>query len=330
MTRRILYCCPFVPAEWIAAHDLHPSRIVPRAATAGRLIDVRPGACAYAQAFIDHVARDTDASAIVLTTRCDQMRRAPEMIARRTSLPCFLMNVPSAWQTAGARTLYVQELRRLGRFLVQLGGSATSDDRLADLMLEYDAKRAELRAARDRLSPSDYSRALAAFHYSGAMPSPDPTSPSLTNHRTDLALLGGPMLGEDFAIFDVVSRAGGRIVLDGTETGERTMPAPFDPRRTRDDPMAELARAYFDAIPCVFRRPNDRLYEWIKRQVRDRGARGIIYRRHVWCDLWHAERDRLIESVGIPVLDLEGTCDDADGARTRTTGRLQAFLEVLT
>ena len=82
-----------------------------------------------------------------------------------------------------------------------------------------------------------------------------------------LAVLGGPLLETDCAFFDLVEHAGGRVVLDATEGGERTLPRPFDPARLAADPLEELADAYFDGIPDAFRRPNSRLYEWLGREL---------------------------------------------------------------
>ena len=87
--------------------------------------------------------------------------------------------------------------------------------------------------------------------------------------------------------------AGGRVVLDATEGGQRTMPRRFDPARVASDPLQELADAYFDGIPDAFRRPNSRLYEWLGRELAARHVQGIIFRRYLWCDLWHAELQRL-------------------------------------
>ena len=70
-----------------------------------------------------------------------------------------------------------------------------------------------------------------------------------------LAILGGPLLETDCEFFDLVERAGGRIVLDATEHGQRTLPRPFDPARVAAEPLEELADAYFDGIPDAFRRP---------------------------------------------------------------------------
>ena len=60
-----------------------------------------------------------DVSGLVLTTTCDQMRYVAAMLEQRGDRPVFLLNVPSTWQTPAARRLYLDELRRLGRFLVR-------------------------------------------------------------------------------------------------------------------------------------------------------------------------------------------------------------------
>ena len=101
-----------------------------------------------------------------------------------------------------------------------------------------------------------------------------------------VALIGGPLPADERWLIAAIEKAGGRIVLDGTENGERTLPAPFNLKRTKIDPMAELVHAYFDTIPDVFRRPNSGLYKWLDRMVEQRGARGVIVRHYVWCDMW--------------------------------------------
>lgn len=327
MMKVVIYSCPFVPADWIAAHGLRPKRIQPRSVAGLQTTDAAFGVCTYVRAFLAEVVSDGDASAVVVTTVCDQMRRASELIARDRDLPVFLMNVPATWETAAAHRLYRDELERLGRFLVCLGAEAPARDALAAVMLDYDTRRSSLRASGGALGPRGYSEAIAAFHRTGeSVPESVPTE--VLGGGVPLALVGGPMLREDMAIFDLVEQAGGRIVLDGTETGERTLPAPFDRRGVRDDPLMELTRAYFGTIPDASRRPNSELYRWLEREVRDRGVRGILYRRHVWCDLWHAELHRLREWIDVPVLDLDGDDDERGGGRR--AGRIQAFLEMLT
>jgi benzoyl-CoA reductase/2-hydroxyglutaryl-CoA dehydratase subunit BcrC/BadD/HgdB len=136
------------------------------------------------------------------------------------------------------------------------------------------------------------------------------------------------LFDDESDLFRMVEEAGGRIVLDATETGERTLPAAFDRRRVRDDPLLELANAYFGHIPDAFRRPNSELYVWLARELDRRGVRGILFRRCVWCDTWAAELGRIREWAPVPVLDIDVDGHD-DASRARTAGRLRAFLEML-
>jgi benzoyl-CoA reductase/2-hydroxyglutaryl-CoA dehydratase subunit BcrC/BadD/HgdB len=127
-------------------------------------------------------------------------------------------------------------------------------------------------------------------------------------------------------LIDMLRKAGGRIVLDGTDTGERTMPAGFDAHRIQVNPLEELARAYFMHIPDVFRRPNEALFDWLKKEIYSRSVDGMVLLRYVWCDKWHAEVKRLRETFEIPLLDID--LDGADPSGRNAT-RIQAFIEAL-
>lgn len=321
------YTCPFVPPEWLAAHGVSPRRIVPDA-LAGPAAGARMGLCPYARALEACLAEQGDLDGVVVTTVCDQMRRLAESISRAGGPDVFLMNVPTTWQTPAAARLYADELLRLGRHLVRRGAEAPGAEKLAGVMLEYDAARAAVRAAREALSPRAYAEALGDAA-PGRGPAPDSGPPRTQSSRgpsPGVALVGGPRRRCDAEIFDLVERFGGRVVLDATEGGEMTAPAPFDPRRTRDDPAGELADAYFGAIPHAFRRPNSMLYDFLKRQLPRRGAAGIIFCRFVWCDTWAGELGRLREWTRLPVLDLEIGDDKLPAG---VTSRIEAFLEML-
>lgn len=326
--KTIGYASPFVPPEWIAAHGLRPSWLRLRPVDVRPLAGLRRGTCPYAGALIDAARSDGGASALILTTTCDQMRYAAALIDHDGNLPIFLLNVPSTWQTTSARQLYPEELVRLGRFLVRLGGKRPETEDLTRVMLTYDRGRSEVLAARRRLSARQFIGAMAALHGDGK-PTIDPRSSASSGSAVPLALIGGPLVEEDCAIFDWVEEAGGCVVLDATEQGERTLPRPFDPKGLRRDPFRELADTYFGTIPDVFRRPNIRLYEWLQQELAARGVRGILFRRYLWCDLWHAELHRLKQRSPVPVLEIEVDYHDG-GATGRTRGRIEAFLEMLT
>ena len=292
--KNVLYTCPFVPAEWIAARGLTPMRIVPAPTGSG----LTAGVCPFAAAFI-HAASATPARAVVVTTVCDQMRRSAEIIESRCETPVFLMNVPATWKTESAMMLYRDELARLGRFMETLGGVEPTRSQLIETMLHYDSQRAKLRTASENPHPK-------------GLP---------------LALAGGPLRSTDSEIFDLIEQAGGTVVLDATAGGEMTMAPPFDRARLASDPAGELADAYFGRIPHAMRRPNTQLYEYLNRELTARGARGLIYRRYQWCDTWHGEVGRLKDSLPTPVLDLVAGDDESDRAHVLT--RIQAFVEML-
>ncbi|MBL7146607.1 MAG: 2-hydroxyacyl-CoA dehydratase, partial [Phycisphaerae bacterium] len=110
--KTIIYTCPYVPAEWIAAHGLRPSRIIPDAAGATGPLGRSEGVCPFVQGFISEVLTDKKAGGIVVTTVCDQMRRAYDILVRRCDVPLFLMNVPNTWQNVTVQKLYIDELKR--------------------------------------------------------------------------------------------------------------------------------------------------------------------------------------------------------------------------
>lgn len=133
--KTIAYTCPYVPAAWIAAHGLRPRRLVPLPLEGTLTIPRIEGLCPYARAFVNDVAASRDVDGIIVTTACDQMRRVFDLLARRVATPAFLLNVPSTWQTVAAQKLYLDELKRLGRFLVRLGGHEPDKEEIVRAML---------------------------------------------------------------------------------------------------------------------------------------------------------------------------------------------------
>lgn len=318
--KTVAYSSPFVPPEWIAAHGLQPRRVLPARATGG----LPQGVCPFAQAFMEDLAQHEYAAA-VLTTTCDQMRRAPENQIAPPRCPMFLMNVP-ATQSQNAKQLYLDELRRLGEFLVEQGGTAPSHEHLSSIMRQYDLARHELRNREQQLTARGLVESLFSVGSSNGLCL---RQSSIVNRQSAicLALVGGPLTEEDLALLDLVEDHGGRVVLNATECGTRTLPASFDPEAMRRSPLAELARAYFDVIPDAFRRPDDLLYEYLRRELAGRDVQGIVLVRQVWCDLWHAQAQRVRGELGLPLLDLDISCGGAAGASLAT--RVGAFLEAL-
>jgi len=300
---RIAYNSPFIPPELLAAHGAEPLRLVPAPEAGDASAAPVMGTCPFARAVAGAVIASDGLAAAVLAATCDQTRRAAEWAHLHAKVPVFRMHVPATWQTPAAARAYLDELRRLARFLVRLGGQAADADRLWSVMERYDADRAAVRAAAGRALPEAR----------GGVP---------------VAVVGGPVMRGHERVFEAVAEAGGRVVLNATETGLRTLPTPFDRRRrSGDDPWLALVDAYFGGIADVFQRPDGRLMDALVHDAADAGARGIILWRYVWCDLWAALAERLREAAGVPVLALDVAADAA--SLRQAAGRIQAFLEVL-
>jgi benzoyl-CoA reductase/2-hydroxyglutaryl-CoA dehydratase subunit BcrC/BadD/HgdB len=240
-----------------------------------------------------------------MTTTCDQMRRTAE-IMERDGRPIFLMNIPATWGEA-SRELYRAELLRMGRWLVMQGGRAPAGEQLREAVRRGDQAFAEQEPAGD---------GEAAAIDAGSL-----------QQCPAIGLVGGPLRQADRWVYELVESAGARVGLDATEMGERGRPAMPDERGLELDPLGELVRMYFDTIPDAFRRPDTHLHDYLRRKVRQRGLRGLVLVRYLWCDLWHAQLQRIRQSAGIPVIEVD--LGGGEGSIERARTRIESLVEML-
>jgi benzoyl-CoA reductase/2-hydroxyglutaryl-CoA dehydratase subunit BcrC/BadD/HgdB len=323
-SREVFLASPWIPPEWVRAHGF-----TPRGWFARSDFDPTPlaaGVCAVASRALSFAQAHPQA-AFVFATVCDQLRRTADAAACEGRAPIFLFNVPATWQTAVSRRMFRAELERLGRFLVDLGGTALPNSETMAMLQRYDTARARLRAASGRLRAPFYARALARFHWTGEVERIDEPQACPSN-GVPLALVGGPATDGDI---DGIEHAGGRVVLDASEGGERSLfpelPGGTGSGMESEDPLAALTEAYLNHGVDVFQRPNTSLYRWLGRRLTERGVRGIVLRAQVGCDLWRAEAQSLHEAFGLPVLTVEP--DENAACTARETARLAAFIEML-
>jgi benzoyl-CoA reductase/2-hydroxyglutaryl-CoA dehydratase subunit BcrC/BadD/HgdB len=331
--KTVAYSCPFVPPEWIAAHGLRPRLLVPRSLGTGAAAGPTAGVCAFARAAAQAAIAEKDIDAYVATSLCDQRRRAMELAGRQSKKPIFMLHVPAACQAPKVEKLYAAELQRLGQFLVRLGGKEPSRSELAGSILAYSLARAKLAARAASVNARQAAEAFWSLGENG----PDPKSkPWLSRMHLDdhivhpgvpILLLGSPLTREGLVVLDLVEQAGGRVTVNATENGPAIVPGSFHVLQRRASLLDQLVRAYYRHIPHPFSRPNDRLYEWLADALKTSQARGILFIRYVWCDLWHAELARLKERCGVPVVDVDLTAGDDTVARL--AGRVQALMEML-
>jgi len=323
----ILYTSPFVPAEWISAYGLQPVRLYPEHAGDTPVLEQMPGLCPYARMMAHTCIKNTSSPAVVIAATCDQMRRVAELIARRASIDVFLMHIPVSWQSPASFKLYCEELRRLGVFLEKHGGTVPTEHTLSDRMLQFDTERIMLRNLQGTFSARQYAETVTQWFETRTLHATNFKSlTSLT--EIPIALTGGPLLHDHFVLYDCLEEAGGTVYVDASENGELLLPVAYDRRAVRDNPFMEMAFVFFGSIPGVFKRPNSRLYEYLDTKIHEGSIKGILLVRYVWCDLWHAEVQRMREWTKLPILDIELN-DETPGIDERTITRIQAFIETI-
>ncbi|MGO8929141.1 MAG: 2-hydroxyacyl-CoA dehydratase family protein [Limisphaerales bacterium] len=385
----VFYTSPWVPPEWIKAHGLEPRGIWLASDFACGPLPLAAGVCAFANAAV-RLAEHQTGSAVIFTTHCDQLRRGFDTVAGAAAPRVFLFNLPVTWQTPVAERIYADELKRLGRFLVGLGGHAPVVTVLVEIIRQYSRARQRLLEAAPWCPARAYAEAVARFHLNGSVtlpPEPGCPQPQQVGQQQGahtlpravlsaaaavgdsrapgtsgipLALVGGPLPQSQMPLLDAIEKAGGRVVLNATEAGERSLwpasplddaqpgttersvfaaepsinrpgqdaPAPVsspEPCSVNAALLTLLARGCLANCVDVFQRPNTRLYDWLRERLTTRQVCGIVLWHYVGCDLWRAEAQPMREAFGLPVLLVEA--DEA--APNRNTGRLEAFLESL-
>lgn len=320
----VILTSPWIPPEWVKAHGHEPRGLWSMVPSSGNNAALQEGMCSFARAAMT-VAVNVPDSAMVFTTHCDQMRRGCDAASGGgTGNRTFLFNLPATWQTRAALDLYAAELERLGRFLVELGGRAPTE--LAAWRDRYGLARRRLTEAAATHHGRCYAQAVTGFHSNGTVQLPSSNTmprPAARHPPCPIALVGGPFPASFWELFDLVESAGGTVVLNATENGERSLGS-FD---SPESAKAGLAEEFFCRCIDVFQRPNSRLYQWLAQRLKQRNVRGILLWHYVGCDLWRAEADSLREKLGLPVLLLEA--EESAGVSPRLAGRVEAFIETL-
>ena len=322
---KVFYSSPWVPVEWIEAHGLQPCGVWFAEDLGCGVLPLSAGVCAFSEAVLRFAETHHD-SAVIFTTACDQMRRSFDAFTGSQPVRAFLFNLPAIWQSPVALRIFRAEVERLGHFLQAHGGRAPVAEKLAQVVERRNQSRKQLLESAPRRSARQYAEAIARFHWDGSVRVPD-HPPSPASRAIPLAIVGGPLTASQWSLLDLIEAAGARIVLNATESGERSLLPAFRLENVSDDPLGAVARGYFENCVDVFQRPNTRLYSWLGERLTARGVRGIVLRAHTGCDLWRAEVQTLRETFRLPVLLLEA--DEVPGGSPREANRIQAFVETL-
>jgi benzoyl-CoA reductase/2-hydroxyglutaryl-CoA dehydratase subunit BcrC/BadD/HgdB len=319
--KKICYTSPFIPPEWIEACGFHPVRIVPDTPENTSVIPPMEGTCGFMQNFFNTM--NTDCSAVIVTTSCDQMRRGFDIAQQDSPIPLFLLNTPTVVTSSSSLTRYEEELIRLRKFCEDLGGSF-SRSRLKRRSAHHSRCRRILQALIPHMSYRKYRTLLQRYMHTGELSdtSFETTAPPAAH---PIAVVGGPLPQGFLGLTDILENYGCRIVCDATESGPRCFPAPIDRQLLLSKPERALAQSFCTGIKTAALRPNTGLYTWLD-EAGIHSMKGIVFFRWIWCDLWHAEVHRMDRWADCPVTEIDL---HNNNSTERNKTRITAFAESL-
>ena len=227
---QVFYTSPWVPPEWIKAHGLEPRGVW--FAGDSRPLPLAAGVCAFAQAVVRLAETHTD-SALIFSTHCDQLRRGFDVVALAVPGRVFLFNLPATWQTAVAERIFSLRAGAAGPLS---GGdwvaSRPQPEGLVETMARYRLARSRLLEAAAHLPARQYGEADRSISL-GWLGEPGRGDASAPANRCRSACAGRRPAADlaDGTCWTPSKSAGGRVVLNATEAGERSLGPAF--RRNR-------------------------------------------------------------------------------------------------
>jgi benzoyl-CoA reductase/2-hydroxyglutaryl-CoA dehydratase subunit BcrC/BadD/HgdB len=347
------YLCAYVPPEILLAAGVRPVRL--RGAGA---VDSASGDAYLSHltcSFVRHVAALFVDGALgflagqVAVNTCDHVRRLDDVVVAKAR-PAFhaFVSVPRSFRD-DVVPFYVEELRRLATALASHFGVTLTAAGLRDAIRRVSLVRAGLarldevrRADPPCLRGSDVllagvaARVLppeAFLPLVDALAAAAADAPAVDGIRARVLLVGGEL--DDPRFVRVLESQGAHVAGDLLCWGLRGLGAGVDEAALAtasvDDLLAALARAYLHQLPCARMMGEfPRRYAALRDLVGAVGARGVVFQRIKFCQIWSAEvhslRHRLAADA-LPFLVLDREYGAAAAGQLKT--RVQAFLERL-
>lgn len=340
------YFCSYVPPELVLAAGAHPLRLRGVVAEDSSTGDAYLShlTCSYARhvasAVIDEAYSFLEGQ--IAVNSCDHVRRANDAIVAKGGLAYNgYIAAPRSFRGSLVH-FYADELSRLKSSLEEHFGRKISDG-------DLDGAAQKTNAARQRLASLDALRRLGEPRLSGAeflsaaiaarLLDPDyfvkladeliaaaKDEDPIKGIRARVILVGGEL--DEPAFVRVIEGQGAHVAGDMLCFGARGMGRAVEPGPDR---LEGLARAYLYQLPCARMMGEfPRRYEDMLQLYKECDARGIVFQRIKFCQIWSNEVHNLrhrFETSPLPMLVLEREYGMVSTGQVKT--RVQAFLERL-
>ena len=354
----------YVPEELFHAAGFTPVFVFHKPDDAGHGRTHLPGfTCWIAGSALDQalVGKLDGLSGLALAQTCDTMQGLTDVWRRNvTRIPLLHFGMPLRLDSPSARAYLLAELRSLRERIQALAGHPIRDDALWESIALHNRTRALVRRlyahAADFAPPDLYALVRAAFqtpketyndHVAWLVEQPTAPPDEEGQGRSPHVVVDGCALA-DPVLFDVIAQAGGRVVGDLLDLGERYFaadvvggpsPARFargdgadkSARQASGDPLEALADRMLALAPTPTKhRAQSGRAAHLLALVRERRADGVIFARFKFCEphgFDYVSLAHALKQAGVPHLLVE--LEQASQAGQLRT-RVEAFVEMLT
>ncbi len=336
------YFYPRFPPEILAGLGIFPLRLAEGgtylAEREGEKL-IRPDACPYCKSLAGNFRSKSGlfglADMLVGVTTCDMMRRTLEVMASDSDIPVFQLQMP-ATRSANSERYFVREVARtagdLGKFCKRPFDAAAARE-------YFEARKScaetlwkiisgaglpplaaqRLRRLFDVARPGQLEQFLKRLEAGGKH----------SRRCRRILIVGSAICYEDDLVLRILQERGAEaIVLGISENGPSGFYSGAGLKASAGRALIqELAARSFRADVCIRHRPNSGTYSEILGAIGGLECDGVILKCLKFCDLWYSEKERMKQTLGVPLLVLDTTYSSSEAERIRN--RVEAFLEML-
>ena len=327
-TKLIGYSCSYTPVELLAATGYKPYRLLhgdTRLSSAGEKM-LRIDACPLVKSNLSFIIENRDKFAAVIgATGCDMARRMFDCLSpplTNSSLPVYVINNPRTDKPA----IFYDETDRLIEELERLSNKKFTEQLIINEIERWEAARNryrvynQKRAAKPSLvSTADLAKACINYHKGNI--ENEINIIEKPSNKPRVYLLGSAIPYEAHLIIEMLEE-NMRIVGDFNCGISR-----FLNINIKEKNLNGIKQAYYNQMPCIYKRPNNQFYEMVGAQLKQLDSKGIIAWTLDYCDNYEFELKRIEQYFQLPVLRIRSDLSFQNISQLKT--RIAAFAETI-
>ncbi len=319
------YACSYIPVELLLATGLKPYRLLHgniELSKQGEKL-VRFDACPLVKSNVSYIINNQSKfKALIGATGCDMSRRMFDVIRETTNIPVYVINNPRTERPQ----IFNDEIDWLVKQLENLSGRKFSDDLLTQEIEKWENTREYLREIDKKrgvlpsiISSTEFHKAVMNY-YQGDINAKADILENLSD-KPRVYLVGSAISYESYLILELLEKEL-RIVGDFNCGLSR-----FLNIHITENNLNGIKSAYYNQPPCIFKRPNNKFFEFIQNRIKQLECVGIIAWTLDYCDIYEFEIKKIETEFNLPVLRIKSDFSFQNLSQLRT--RINAFAEML-